>query len=311
MRSVTTIFPGWCGRAVVALCLLSCATRGRPAPVQLELIGDTAAAVPGQRLLLGVRFTIEPGWHIYWHNPGDSGMATQIDLELPPGFEAGPVLWPLPRRFELPGGLVAFGYEDEVLLCREVQVPATLTGETVTLTATAQWFACKDACLIGRLTQALKLPVRTRPEAANAAIFGRWRQRLPMSSARPDAPAAIHVSSRWPADSRRAEAHIRLQWRKGAPTPVPGTIACYPGQNQSADVEGLAVLPTPVAEDAAAGSESLTDVSLTLLVTVRETPPVLRQQLLVVYEDVQGTRRGLDLAVTIRQNTDATEGDRQ
>jgi UPF0755 protein len=51
-------------------------------------------------------FTIHPGWHIYWANPGESGMPTQLSLELPNGCTAATdaagetlVEFPIPQVF--------------------------------------------------------------------------------------------------------------------------------------------------------------------------------------------------------------------
>ncbi|HYL92350.1 MAG TPA: hypothetical protein VEW69_04265, partial [Alphaproteobacteria bacterium] len=37
---------------------------------RVELLARQTAIAPGSELLLGVRFVLEPGWHIYWINPG-------------------------------------------------------------------------------------------------------------------------------------------------------------------------------------------------------------------------------------------------
>ena len=59
--------------------------------------------------------SMDPDWHVYWKNPGDSGLPTTVDWDLPPGFTAGPLQWPVPERFES-DGLVTYGYSGKVLL---------------------------------------------------------------------------------------------------------------------------------------------------------------------------------------------------
>ncbi|MEY2631620.1 MAG: hypothetical protein RIR00_274, partial [Pseudomonadota bacterium] len=83
--------------------------------VATELLASVAAARPGTEILLGVRQQIAPGWHTYWRNPGDSGMATRISWTLPAGARGGELLWPAPRRFA-EGSDSVFGYQDEVTL---------------------------------------------------------------------------------------------------------------------------------------------------------------------------------------------------
>ena len=42
--------------------------------------------------------TAEPeGWHSYWKNPGDTGIPTEIDWQMPEGFHVGELRWPTPK----------------------------------------------------------------------------------------------------------------------------------------------------------------------------------------------------------------------
>ena len=57
--------------------------------VKAQLVADTQHIEPGQKFRLGVLYTIVPKWHIYWQYAGDAGIPTQIDWQLPPGFQTG------------------------------------------------------------------------------------------------------------------------------------------------------------------------------------------------------------------------------
>ncbi len=61
------------------------------------------------------------GWHTYWRNPGDSGLATMIDWSLVPGMAVGPIQWPTPERQPY-GTLMNFGYSDEVTLLARLSI---------------------------------------------------------------------------------------------------------------------------------------------------------------------------------------------
>ena len=37
--------------------------------------GPLSSGEPG---FIGVQYTIKPGWHIYWENPGESGIPTEV-----------------------------------------------------------------------------------------------------------------------------------------------------------------------------------------------------------------------------------------
>jgi thiol:disulfide interchange protein DsbD len=67
-------------------------------------------------LQAGVLFTLAPGWHLYWRNPGDTGIAPRLEFEAA-GYEMQPLVWPTPQRFEEANGLfTTYGYEGSVLL---------------------------------------------------------------------------------------------------------------------------------------------------------------------------------------------------
>ncbi|NBT64243.1 MAG: hypothetical protein EBT32_01965 [Betaproteobacteria bacterium] len=85
-------------------------------PVKASLHADdakaaapTKAAVPA-RVWLGLRLEHQPGWHTYWINPGDSGLASRIEWTLPSGWTAPQAYWPMPKRIPV-GPLMNFGYE--------------------------------------------------------------------------------------------------------------------------------------------------------------------------------------------------------
>ena len=93
--------------------------------VQAELVSEPTAVKPGEPFWIGLRLRIKEHWHVYWRNPGDSGEAPTIAWQLPPGFTAGPIAWPTPRRIPV-AHLVNFGYEGETTLLTRITPPPTL-----------------------------------------------------------------------------------------------------------------------------------------------------------------------------------------
>ena len=135
--------------------------------VAADLIAATSSAAPGKTLTVAVRERMEPGWHTYWTNPGDSGEPTSIEWALAEGVKAGPVLWPLPHVIPV-GPLVEYGYDDEVLLLTEVEVPANAAG-SVTLAAKVSYLVCKDICVPEDTRVELTLPVAGETASSEAA----------------------------------------------------------------------------------------------------------------------------------------------
>jgi thiol:disulfide interchange protein len=161
--------------------------------VSAGLIAETVNVVPGHKLLLGLQQKIEPGWHTYWVNPGESGLATTIEWSLPKGFSAGAISWPTPERFVI-GPIVDYGYTDDPLLLVALQVPADLQDRTdVEISAHATWLVCSDVCIPEEADLSIVLPVGASPEpnGAAAAAFASARTHMPRES---PFPSAVTVS---------------------------------------------------------------------------------------------------------------------
>ncbi|MEZ5483711.1 MAG: protein-disulfide reductase DsbD family protein [Lysobacteraceae bacterium] len=140
------------------------AVRGDHSQAMLVSTGESAS--PGQALSVVLRLTHDDGWHSYWINPGDSGLATRLRWRLPDGWQAGELGWPTPVRFEL-DGIHNFGYGGAVGLPTMLKVPAdAVPGETVTLQADARWLVCKDICVTEKAS--LALPVSIGAPASTA-----------------------------------------------------------------------------------------------------------------------------------------------
>jgi thiol:disulfide interchange protein DsbD len=146
--------------------------------VTVELISEYDAVVPGQSFDLAVRFDLEEHWHIYWKNPGDSGLSTTIDWELPESIKVGEVQWPAPERIQL-GGLVNYGYEDEAVFIVTMEASEELElGSVLAITANLFWLICKETCLPGEAALDLVLPVASKAEpSAEATAFTEARNR--------------------------------------------------------------------------------------------------------------------------------------
>ena len=154
------------------------------AHVEAELVAEKTAFVPGQTTTIALRLKMAEGWHTYWQNPGDSGLPTTIAWKLPPEMGVGPILWPAPRALPV-GPLVNFGYEGEVLLLTDMQVPANAApGSTQTLKAKAEWLVCRETCIPEEAQLELVLPVSER-----ADLYPQWGRAIAATRAALPAPA--------------------------------------------------------------------------------------------------------------------------
>jgi len=148
---------------------------------EARLISEVETVRPGEPFWVALRLKMTDGWHTYWRNPGDSGLATAIAWDLPDGYSAGPIHWPTPVIFRV-GPITSYGYAGEVWLLTEI-TPSNCDGggSSVMLRADAQWLACEEICVPERADLKISLPVAGTSELASArkADFARARAALP------------------------------------------------------------------------------------------------------------------------------------
>ena len=170
---------------LVCAASLLCTAQAVGAPVrtehtEAELVAERSAWLPGAVNWVALRLKPDPGWHTYWRNPGDSGLATSLEWTLPEGWRAGDIAWPYPGMHRL-GDLVNYGYGEETLHLVPIEVPARAQGERPVLRALAKWLVCADICIPGRAELELALPVSEIATADPdwAPRFAAARERLP------------------------------------------------------------------------------------------------------------------------------------
>lgn len=142
--------------------------------VAARLVTDVDSFQAGTPFRLGVVFRIAPKTHVYYRDPGSSGLPTEVAWTLPEGFEAGPLQYPDPERFEdVDLGDISYGYEDEVLLFSEVTPSDAAAESTVSFEAHATWLACMEdgLCIPGDAKLTLVLAPGTGGPSAEAETF--------------------------------------------------------------------------------------------------------------------------------------------
>ncbi len=176
-------------RTPVAVCALAAALLSTTAHagdlVQASLLAEPAAIAPGAPFTAAVRLQVPPGWHVYFRNPGDSGLAPKLRWELGSALAAGPIQWPTPKR-HAQGPLTDFAYEGDVWLLVELTAASSLApgpGNHARLSVDAEWLVCQEICIPEKAAlqksvpvAAAGAPVKPGPDAPG---FAAARQRLP------------------------------------------------------------------------------------------------------------------------------------
>ncbi len=199
---------------------------------QADLLAETSAVAPGQPVTVALRLKMDPGWHTYWINYGDAGGPTTVEWQLPPGWTAGPLQWPTPKKLPL-DNFMDYGYEGTAVMLVTLTPPAGLKpGDTAKLAAKVDWLECSDAnCKQGGGNVSLELPVAaTAPvDAANQPEFDAARAALPQ-------PEMMFDISAW---RQGDQLFLGLEPRTGAQVPAQLTGAYF----YSADSQTKAAAP--------------------------------------------------------------------
>ena len=268
----------------VALCAgASVASAQESAPVTsprvtATLISDAASVAPGQTFRVGLRQRLAPHWHTYWKNSGDAGAPPEIRLNLPKGATAGEIIWPGPDRIPA-GPIMSYGYENEIVFPIRVTVPSDAApGQTLSVSADAEWLVCEKECI---------------PEQGSFTLD------IPISSA--SAPAGDDIGA----------AFAIADARKPLPGPWSAKLASE-GDALALTVEGADLTQAAVksayfypaswgiADHAAPQQLSLTDGTLTLALTKGQTfNPEAKAEGLLAITDGGGVTRWFEISPSI------------
>jgi DsbC/DsbD-like thiol-disulfide interchange protein len=157
---------------------------------QIMLVSEQTSLKPGQSSSIGLHFELEPGWHIYWINAGDSGQAPVVKWSAPNVISIGDFAWPVPKRL-VSGPLVDYGYEGSVLLMAPITAAPSAMG-SAQVEAQVRLVVCREMCLPGKATLGMNLTVSTsEPRSnANANLFSATRKKIPRTLP-PNCPVSV------------------------------------------------------------------------------------------------------------------------
>lgn len=127
--------------------------------VVASLVSSHDSAAPGETIELALRTILDPGWHTYWRNPGDSGEPVQLDWQLPEGWETEEITWPLPMTLPT-GPIINYGFEGAPLFPVSAAVPETAEPGTIqTLTLDFYYLVCADICIPENGSASIDMPI--------------------------------------------------------------------------------------------------------------------------------------------------------
>ena len=165
---------------IASVCALPGYARApEPAHVRVSLRADTSTIVPGQPFTVAVTFKLDPTWHVYFKDPGESGMPPEIKWTLPAGLTSGELQFPKPEVLKTPAG-TNFVYHDEVwLLVTMTPGSEFKAGSVVEIAADVSWLECDaDRCLPAKQQASSSVTVADRVTPTDQQQFESWRAKI-------------------------------------------------------------------------------------------------------------------------------------
>lgn len=163
--------------------------------IRVSLLSELDAISSGGENWFGLLFEPDPDWHVYWKNPGDSGLPPTLDWQQSRGIASvGEFLWPNPDAIPV-RILMNYGYKSVLLM-----FPVSLEQgrqDAAELALDVSWLVCKEDCIPGSGTLSLSLPTGHGQATPAAPLFEKTRAQIPA-----ELPA---LGGSWSLDGDRVE----------------------------------------------------------------------------------------------------------
>lgn len=168
---------GLCLYCATALCV----TTAQSEHFSASLFAERSAPVAGSTDAMALQIIPEKGWHIYWRNPGETGLAPSLTWQLPAGVTAGKIEYPPPGEL-IVGGLVSNVHTGPTTLLVDLAIGRDLArGAALPIAVTADILVCsRGMCVPESVSLSTRLRIGDgKRDPAAAGIFDAARRRLP------------------------------------------------------------------------------------------------------------------------------------
>ena len=128
------------------------------------IAGATAKTPTATVIRAGLEIALDPGWHTYWRDPGDTGVPPTFDFSGSDNVKSAKVLWPAPESFPDGAGGTSIGYVGRVTL--PLLVTPNDAAKHSVLQVKLNYAVCGNLCVPVDATLQLALDGRGAEEAA-------------------------------------------------------------------------------------------------------------------------------------------------
>lgn len=166
---------------VLALICWAAPAAAQESHIKVSLVAESLTPAAGRATTIAVFMEPQPGWHGYWHTPGDTGLPPRLFWTLPDGVQAGEPAYPAPKMLVI-AGLMNHVYDKPYALLVRLDLAQHLaSGTALPLRLRINYLACSlSACMPETAVATAALTVGNGAEDPSTAHrFAAWRDALP------------------------------------------------------------------------------------------------------------------------------------
>lgn len=187
MRALLT----WATKGLAALLLVTATLTGAASAqataesphAKVTVVFERSAATPDDSFLGALKLDLAEGWHVYWRNPGDSGLPPGATWTETPGISFGEFRYPVPHAIPL-ATLMNYGYENQVVLPFPVKIAADAKpGSEIPIAGKIEYLICADVCIPEEvsLSTTLKIAASPEPDMTGSTIIAETLPHIPVA----------------------------------------------------------------------------------------------------------------------------------
>ena len=156
--------------------------------IKMRISSATEGVEGLDNIPISLEIVTSSGWKIYWRNPGDSGLPTEITFDGSQNIKNFNIQWPAPFRFST-FGIDTFGYEGKIILPINL-IPETI-NEEINLISQISLLACNEICIPFKQDFELNIPKKAHAPNLNTRERAKYLSLVP----KPSIPKGFSIGS--------------------------------------------------------------------------------------------------------------------
>jgi suppressor for copper-sensitivity B len=131
--------------------------------------------------IIGVRFKVADGGHIYWRTSGDTGYPPKFNWLGSSNLKSAKVLYPYPKKFKI-DNMINFGYDGEIVF--PVEIELLEKNKPLILKLKTDYVVCRVSCYPEISEDVLELSIGRGKQSRYAELIEKFHDMVPVKSSR-------------------------------------------------------------------------------------------------------------------------------